>query len=250
MTFDLIIPVYNPPSCWEISMTQTLDKLLKQSRDLGNSLEHIIIVNDGSIRNFTNKETDFLKSYKLPLKVISYVENRGKGFALREGIKESISEHCIYTDSDFPFGIESITSTIEKLKNGFDIVAGCRNRNLYYNKTPFKRRVVSKMLMAINKHILKLDFDDTQAGIKGFNSSGKELFLKTSINRFLFDLEFILLATSLQQINLTSIDVTPLPGIQFSNFKTKILLQESLNLCKLILKRKKIKDAKKDIAWV
>lgn len=238
MTFDLIIPVYNPPSCWEISMTYTLDKLLKQSRDLGHSLEHIIIVNDGSIRNFTNKETDFLKSYKLPLKVISYVENRGKGFALREGIKESTSEHCIYTDSDFPFGIESITSTIEKLKNGFDIVAGCRNRNLYYTKTPFKRRFVSKMLMAINKRILRLNLDDTQAGIKGLNSSAKELFLKTTINRFLFDLEFILLANSVQ-LNIDSVEVTPSPDIQFSNFKMKILMHESFNLCRLILKRKK-----------
>jgi len=249
MTFDLVIPVYNPSANWEISLAKNLDSLVKDSH-LQISLGRIIIVNDGSLTNFTSKEINFFLTCDLPVEIIGYAQNRGKGFALREGVKRSTNDYCIYTDADMPFGVDSIMLIAVNLQKGFDIVAGCRNKDLYFSKAPLKRKIISKILMSINKYVLDLSLDDTQAGLKGFNSYGRELFLKTTIESFLFDLEFILLATSIQQLNIGSVNVMPSPEIELSSFKAKVLIQESLNLCKIIFKRKKIMDVKKDIAWI
>ena len=245
--FDLIIPVYNPSVNWETKLTGNLDEFIKLYPDVKKELNQIIIINDGSVKNFTGKSISFLTSCGYPVQIIDYKQNMGKGFALREGIKKSTGLYCIYTDADMPFGFQSIKLIMDELQNGTDIVAGCRNKKIYYSMAPFKRKLISKFLMWINRCILNLPFEDTQAGIKGFNADGKDLFLKTKTNRFLFDLEFILLASKVKHITLLGINVAPAQDIHFSNFKTKVLMQELLNLCKIIFKRKRYRDAEKNI---
>ena len=250
MSFDLIIPVYNPLADWECRLIKNLYALINTHPEIKHHLNFIIIVNDGSTNSFTEKEIHVLINSGLPVQILGYKENRGKGFALREGVKNSTGDYCIYTDADMPFGFSSINLVIQELQKGIDIVVGCRNKKLYFLIAPFKRRLISKILMGVNRYILNLPVDDTQAGIKGFNSFGKDLFLTTTTNRFLFDLEFVLLASKVKDISLLGIDVAPAADIHLSNFRTRVLMQELMNLCKIIYKRKKLRDAKKDIAWV
>jgi len=250
MSFDLIIPVYNPLVNWECRLIKNLYALINTHPEIKHHLNFIIIVNDGSTNSFAEKEIHVLINSGLPVQILGYKENRGKGFALREGVKNSTGDYCIYTDADMPFGFSSISLVIQELQKGIDIVVGCRNKKLYFLIAPFKRKFISKILMGVNRYILNLPVDDTQAGIKGFNSFGKDLFLRTTTNRFLFDLEFVLLASKVKDISLLGIDVAPAADIHLSNFRTRVLMQELMNLCKIIYKRKKLRDAKKDIAWV
>lgn len=76
---------------------------------------------------------------------------------------------------------------------------------------------------------------DTQCGLKAFNSKGREQFLKTKINRYLFDFEFIYRCGKNKSMRITPVPVELKPNVEFSKMKIKILLQETFNLFKVIL---------------
>lgn len=247
MILDLIIPFYNPQPGWA-------DKLLYRVNTLANSYFggdkrkiNLIIVNDGSRRPFEEKDLELLSGNIPNFKAIGYTENKGKGYALRTGVQEALTPYCIYTDNDFPFGLEIIYQMYEALKNGTDIVTGHRANGNYFHHLPLKRRLASKGLSFFNKYILRLPVSDTQAGIKGFNEYGKILFLNTRTDRFLFDLEFILLSRNVKGMVIRELDVNVVEDIRMTDFSKEVMRQELRNLVNIILKRKYRKQTKQEL---
>src|SRR4051812_49179116 len=101
-SLSIVLPCFNPlEDCYEV---------IKRNYQILSSEDHaieLLIVNDGSNRNFYAEESiRFFQSYPL-IKIISYSENRGKGYALREGIKQAKGDYIIYTDIDFPYTVDS-----------------------------------------------------------------------------------------------------------------------------------------------
>lgn len=247
MILDLVIPFYNPKQGWEEKFVRRFNSLITDHFGGNSDAIHVILVNDGSRNRFTEKEIAFLKERIPHLTVICYPDNKGKGHALRTGVAASTTDYCIYSDNDFPFGTAVIREMYDALQQDIDVVTGCRTHGNYFEHLPFKRRFVSKGLAFVNKHILKLPVTDTQAGIKGFNRLGKVLFLKTTTERFLFDMEFLLLAGRITDIRIREIDVNVVEGIKMTDFSRKILQQEFRNLIRIILKKKHEKQSRKDI---
>ena len=241
MIFDLVLPLFNPLPMWKERLSQNINSLIRTYPEIKHQINSIIIVNDGSTKNVSKNDLNILDTMNIPCHIFGYSKNMGKGFALRHGVMHSNSSYCIYTDIDMPFGIKSIKAILEELKNGVDIATGYRNKKSYFQEAPFIRRIISKTLMKVNRSILNLPFEDTQAGIKGFNLVGKKLFLNTTINRFLFDLEFMMMAHNTKNIHVSSVEVMPANDLQLSNFKIKVLLQEIINLCRIIYQRKNYK---------
>ena len=92
------------------------------------------------------------------------------------------------------------------------------------------------MLRWMLKRILRLKITDTQCGLKGFNAKGRTVFLQTGIDRFLFDLEFIFLASKTPNLRIEPVPVTLKPGIQFSHVSIQVLLAESMNFAKVFVR--------------
>jgi glycosyltransferase involved in cell wall biosynthesis len=237
MMFDLVIPFYNPKPGWEEKFVHKFNQLADDHFNGNRAAIHVIVVNDGSQNRFTEKEIHYLQTHIPSVNAICYAENRGKGFALRTGVAETKTPYCIYSDNDFPFGLNIIREMYDALQNGTDIVTGCRTHGNYFRHLPFKRKLASRGLAFVNKYILRLPVTDTQAGIKAFNDKGKALFLQTQTDRFLFDMEFILLAGKQTGMEIREIDVNIVPGIKMSDFSRKIMKQEFKNLIRIILKK-------------
>jgi hypothetical protein len=106
----------------------------------------------------------------------------------------------------------------------------------YYAKTPYIRKLISKFLRWSLKTFLRLPTDDSQCGIKGFNKKGAAVFLQTKIDRFLFDLEFIKLASK-TDLKIKTAEVTLKPDVVFSKVNLKILARESVNFLKVLLRK-------------
>lgn len=228
-SFDVVLPCYNPPANWE-RMVFTYFKNLKVI--YGEQFKILIIVNDGSL---VALDPGFLRNNVPDLILLDYPQNQGKGYALRQGVARSTSDFCFYTDLDFPFGIQPLIASYQKLSGGADIVMGSRNSE-YYKMLPIKRWAISKITNLMNRVLLRLPFNDTQAGMKGFNQKGRTLFLKTTINTFLFDTEFILLACH-NKLKMETVLLIPRENIHFSVMKTSVVIRELINFVAVMLKR-------------
>ena len=226
---SIVVPCYNPAPGWRENILSNYAHICGYEQ-----YTELIIVNDGSFKNFDAEATKkFFGAYD-KIKIISYEKNRGKGFALRTGVASSSGELVIYTDVDFPYTKESLRSVYNALKDGrYNIVPGNRSEE-YYRHLPPSRVRISHFLRFLIRTFLRIPTDDTQCGLKGFDQAGKQVFLSTSIDRFLFDLEFIFLSAR-KGLSIKPVDVELREGFELSTMPWKVLLQESGNFAKIFL---------------
>lgn len=228
-SLDIILPAYNPLPGWEDIVVGRFQSLVKALPDVKIRL---FIVNDGSQRLDENHAAGLIQEVIPDLQWISYKENRGKGYALRQGVKKSTADFVVYTDIDWPYTEESMVGVIRTLTGSADAVIGKRDEN-YYTHLPPARRRISRLLRSFNAKLLRLKVDDTQAGLKGFRKNVKDIFLSTTIDRYLFDLEFIYLISAKKEIKVIGYPIALRPGITFSKMNRKILFQEARNFLKI-----------------
>ena len=231
-SLDIILPAYNPLPGWEDIVIGRFQSLVKALPDVKIRL---FIVNDGSQRLDENYSVGLIQQVIPDLQWISYKENRGKGYALRQGVKKSTADFVVYTDIDWPYTEESMIGVIRTLTASADAVIGKRDDN-YYTHLPPARRRISRLLRSFNAKLLRLKVDDTQAGLKGFRKNVKDIFLSTTIDRYLFDLEFIYLISAKKEIKVIGYPISLRPGITFSKMNRKILFQEARNFLKIWLR--------------
>lgn len=226
----IIVPCYNPHEGWEIQLARQvrgLQELLPEYRTT------IILVNDASQSGVEEEQINYLKANITDFHYLTYTANQGKGFAVRHGVAAVNDGLILYTDIDFPYELESMCSIVRSLEKGNDIAIGTRD-NEYYENTPQRRKWISKILRYIFRVIFRLPLTDTQCGLKGFNQAGKRVFMQTTINRFLFDMEFIAIASKTPGVRLEPVYVKLRNNIVFSRMSPKTLLKESWNFIKIL----------------
>ncbi len=230
----IVLPCFNPPEGWHETVIESIAKLEHLMQNISLAL---IIVNDGSKRNMS-KEANIIREHISDFKWIELDENRGKGYALRAGFQKVETEYVMFTDIDFPFTEESMKAIYNTLKNtDCDIAPGYRSEQ-YYAHVPLFRKWLSKIFKWFIMKLIRIPIADTQCGLKGFNKKGQDIFLRTTIDRYLFDLEVFVLANHTIGTNVVPVQVMLRENIVFSKMGWKILLTESFNFLKILWKKK------------
>lgn len=234
---DITLPLYHPHDNWAQCIADAIRELKVFLSDKNCEL-HLYITNDGYPVEFYKKESLELINQAAGgnFHFLHYEKNGGKGFCLRHMISRTEGDFVIYTDGDFPFGWQSVANAFELLRNGNDVVMGKRGTD-YNNALCSHRKILSKGIRFLNKLLLGLPEEclDTQAGLKGFNRKGKEIFLKTTVNTFIFDTEFILLAWK-NNLQITVFPIQIRKGLQLSRMGYNIMLRELMNFLKILWK--------------
>ncbi|MGH1336937.1 MAG: glycosyltransferase [Aureispira sp.] len=233
VNLSIVLPCYNPLPDWSNTIVVAMQELQQR---LPHVVFQLIIVNDGSKTAIAPDDLKAIEAAVSDFQFITYEENRGKGYALRQGMAAVRYELCIYTDIDFPYTTDSFLALFERLQEpSLDVIVGVRDAQ-YYQHVPLFRKFISKILRFFIKLLLRIKITDTQCGIKGFNTAGRTIFSQTEIDRYLFDLEFVFLTSNNKRLTITSIPVTLKPEIIFSRVNLKILLTESRSFLKLFFK--------------
>lgn len=223
--FDLVLPCYDPPQHWA-------DQLCADFYQLRAALPGIpvqlILVIDGPAKHVTPATLQYLQHEIPGIRVIHHPVNRGKGYALRLGVAVGDSPFQVCTDIDIPFGPAAIAEAFDLLQHGADVVAGVRSP-AYAKCLPRQRKLISGVNRMLNRYLLHLKVTDAQAGLKAFNSKGREAFLSTSVNGFLFDSEFVYRAGKNRSMVISTVRIHCRQGIRFSAFRTKVLWRELRN---------------------
>ena len=170
--------------------------LIKISEYLCNKrLEHeIIVVDDGS-----NDDTSEVAGALAPridnLKVIRYPENRGKGYALRQGVLASKGALVLLSDADLSTPIEELEKLMPLIIEKKCMIAiGSRGlaRSEIIVKQPWLRQKMGRTFNGIIKVLVLNGFSDTQCGFKLFSGNiARQLFKEAQIDRFAYDVEIL-----------------------------------------------------------
>ena len=160
MNITVIMPVFN-----EIATIQTI---LERVKNTG-IIQEIVIVDDGSTDG-TREFLDHLKDEQI--KVILHEANKGKGAAVRTGIKNASGEVIIIQDADLEYDPRDYPELIRPIEEGItDVVYGSRflggaRRSLY-----FWNMVANKLLTLFTNILYNNILSDMETGYKVFKKS-------------------------------------------------------------------------------
>ncbi len=156
MTYDIVIPAYNAQT--------SLPKLLESIRRLPQKPQSIIVVDDGSTDDTARVASGFKN-----VEVIRLTSNRGKGQALRSGMKHFLQHHSgdflLLMDADGQHAAESIPLFLKHAEtNRFDIIIGHRSRKV--GVMPLARIFSNTMSSLITSWVVGQKILDSQCGFR------------------------------------------------------------------------------------
>ena len=191
VTYSIVIPAYNEGE----RLGATVEKVLEYVGSQGWNAE-VIVVNDGSRDNTAEMVRGFAE--KDPrLRLVENPGNRGKGYAVRNGMLNARGEVVVFSDADLSSPIEEMPKLVEALAAGADIAIGSRwlRAELQTQRQSLHRQLFGRIFNGLNRIILGLRYKDTQCGFKAFTRRAAQTILPLQrIERWGFDPEILFLA--------------------------------------------------------
>jgi glycosyltransferase involved in cell wall biosynthesis len=150
----------------------------------------IVLVVDGEVDETAARARELSSSHLI---VHSYKENRGKGYALLQGLALVTAPLTVFFDGDLDLDPNCIPSMLENIENGFaDVVVGSKVHKNSIVNYPTKRRIQSKVMRALVQLMFGLNISDTQTGAKAFRTKPlKVCARKVRSEGFAFDVDLL-----------------------------------------------------------
>jgi dolichyl-phosphate beta-glucosyltransferase len=151
----------------------------------------IIVVDDGS------KDDTAAVAMTLPVRLISYQPNRGKGGAVKEGMLAANGRWVMFTDADQSTPISEVDKLLSKLDAGYDLAIGSRGIPGAEVKQPqaWYRALAGKLFGLGTKLLCVRGVYDTQCGFKAMTrEAAQKIFPRVTGNTAIFDIEMLVVA--------------------------------------------------------
>ena len=237
-TLSVILPLYNE----EKRLKHLFIKINKFKYLNKNKLE-FIFVDDGSNDNSYLLIKNFIKENKkrIDLKLVSYQNNKGKGFALKKGIAKAKHDWIITVDIDLSVKLEQIKIWQKKklISKEFKVYFGSRLLAESKVKAKRDRKFIGFIFNIILRKILNsnlLHIKDTQCGYKLYKRNiAKKIFKKLTENGYIHDVEILIL---LQKSNVLVKEI-PVEWRHKSGSKINLIIDSIIMLYNLLTLKKK-----------
>src|SRR5260221_1288292 len=186
MKISLVVPFYNEDEV--ISKTfEVLNHYM--TLNYGSNYE-LIFVNDGSTDNSLQMLSKVITKAKR-VRIISYVNNKGRGYALKKGFTTASGDLVGYIDSDLEIDEKYIKKCVNMVGK-YDVAVISKHLKRSKVRTTLVRRSVSKFYNFWVRLILGSQVKDHQGGLKIFRKEVLKKALKETHSRgWLFDTEIL-----------------------------------------------------------
>ncbi len=191
MTFSVVVPVFNE----ERRIARTFAAMEKFLATSGVEKIEIIFVDDGS----GDKTVSLIQKFNpgCEIKVISYAPNRGKGFAVRQGMLAAGGDYALVFDADMSTSMDEFPKFLRLISNGASVIIGTRKAGGAQIKKyqPWYRRKMGETYTALANFILGMEISDFTCGFKCFSRQARERIFKAAwVDRWSYDAEILFLA--------------------------------------------------------
>ena len=154
MDLSVVVPLYN-----EEGNAKELHRRIKEAcGKLGKSYE-IIFIDDGSTDG-TVKDCAGLT----PLQLIRFRKNYGQTAAFDAGIKAACGDVVVTMDGDLQNDPSDIGKLLEKMQEGYDVVAGWRAAR----KDPFMKKLSSRLANFARQILIEDNIHDSGCSLKAY----------------------------------------------------------------------------------
>ena len=186
---SIVVPAYNEAE----RIVPTLISIAARMIDVTTDFE-IVVSDDGS----TDDTPQLVRSLGLRnVIVLDPGVNRGKGAAVRAGVRAAHGHQILFSDADMSTPMREVAALQARLADGADVAIGSRAAaGASEQSKSALRRVFSWGWRKITRVGLGLDIADTQCGFKLFTrEAATALFDAGRVNGFSFDAELLYLAS-------------------------------------------------------
>jgi dolichyl-phosphate beta-glucosyltransferase len=217
-TLSVVIPAYNE----EQRLPGTLDRILSYVDQSPLPVAEILVVDDGS----RDRTAELVEQRAGIVRLVRNPGNRGKGYAVRNGMLAAAGDWILSTDADLSAPIEELAKLFSAARRENAVVAiGSRalDRKLVKVHQPMMREFSGRAFNVVMRMVTRLPFRDTQCGFKLFRQdAARKIFSRQKEEGFSFDVEDLVIARAL---GLRSIEVP----VEWSNVEgTKVSLSQGM----------------------
>jgi dolichyl-phosphate beta-glucosyltransferase len=189
--YSLVVPAFNEVPRLGPPLRRTVEWLRARQKPF-----EILVSDDGSTDG-TAELVEKLKNEIPELRLVRSAENRGKGHAVRMGVRAANGALILLADADGATPIDQLALLESAIENGADIAIGSRSHRGHVERRWY-RHLIGRCFHLLVRLSGARGFKDTQCGFKLFTASAaRDLFSRARTDRFSFDVEILLLAQRL-----------------------------------------------------
>jgi len=188
---SVIVPCFNEESRFGEGFNHYFNYLKKQKYPW-----ELILVNDGS----KDRTLDLIKQYAKAsknIKIVTYSKNRGKGYAICQGIKAARGQHILFSDLDHSVSIDTVESLFPYFEKGFEVVIGSRRvkgAKILIHQS-WLRETLGRGFTFLVRIFINWNIQDATCGFKAFTKeASRKIFNSVLIYDWAFDAEVLYLA--------------------------------------------------------
>ncbi len=193
-SLSVVIPAYNEAA----RILNTLTRIHEYLFGSGWRFE-LVIIDDGSRDDTVSIIRDFARRNR-NVRLIINPRNRGKGFAVRQGMLVATGELVLMCDADLSTPIEELEQLLPWTQRGCHVVIASRDLpdSRLDPPQPARRRQLAAIFRTLRRLLLLPRLRDTQCGFKLFrHDAARAIFTRQRTNGWLFDCEALGLADRL-----------------------------------------------------
>tara|TARA_Y100000590_G_scaffold465208_1_gene636830 strand:+ start:882 stop:1610 length:729 start_codon:yes stop_codon:yes gene_type:complete len=193
---SIILPIYNE----EARLNKSFNRITKLFGQFKSIKIEIIFVNDGSTDKSHELINNFIRSQKKDVKkkiiYVNYKKNKGKGYALKQGIKNSSKKWKLTCDIDFSTNPIEVRkwAKLNLLKEGKNCYFGSRSLKNSKVKFSYHRYFLGNLFNIIVSLMFDIKIGDTQCGFKLYHKNyAKKIFSNLKEFGYSHDVEIAIL---------------------------------------------------------
>jgi glycosyltransferase involved in cell wall biosynthesis len=196
VSLSIVIPAYNEAE----RLPATLARVQAYLAGRHDTFQEVLVVDDGSRDATPRVVEDFARRHPA-FRLLSNPGNRGKGYAVRNGMLAARGGWRLFSDADLSAPIEELDTLLAAAeRERADVVIGSRavDRALVGVHQPFLREYSGRLFNLVMRLVTGLPFRDTQCGFKLYSAAAAEaVFPRQLMDGFSFDVEDLVIARRL-----------------------------------------------------